>query len=349
MENQRPGKNRKKLSIEEKSMAIGWRQENISNSEISRRLGCGKDAIGRLFAKTVGKPKNFVPPRAKGSGRPRKFTEDVLKDIKYTISREPTLTAGELKKLMPSLADTAERSVQHALLKYLEMPSRVMAMKPLLTPKMKMKRLNFAKKYAHWTPEDWSKVMYSDESTFRCVRNIRKMVRRPSGSNRFDTKYTAKTVKHPASVMIWGCFSANLGRGGIFFLPKNVTMNSERYEQVLKEKLLPFMGMHNTEYFLQDGAPCHAAKRIKKFLETNNIKTIDWPGNSPDLNPIENCWAHMKNMVAKKDVGSVPKLSEAIKEVWISELTPEYLKKLSDSMPDRLKAVIAAKGDTTKY
>ncbi len=86
-------------------------------------------------------------------------------------------------------------------------------MKPLLTSKMMVKRFKFANKYAHWTHEDWSKVMYSDESTFHCVRNIRKKVRRPSGSNRFDMKYTAKTVKHPASVMVWGCFSANLGRG----------------------------------------------------------------------------------------------------------------------------------------
>ena len=349
MENEKLGKKRKKLSIEEKAMAIGWRQENVSNSEIARRLGCGLDAIGRLFAKTEGKPKNFVPPRQKGSGRPRKFTTEVLNDIQFHINREPTLTAGELKKTIPSLADKAERSVQHALQKYLKMPSRVMAMKPLLTSKMMVKRLKFAKKYAHWTPEDWSKMMYSDQSTFRCVRNIRKKVRRPSGSNRFDTKYTAKTVKHPASVMVWGCFSANLGRGGIYFLPKNVTMNSERYEKVLEDHLLPSMLMHRSEFFLQDGAPCHASKKIKTFLEANNIKTIDWPGNSPDLNPIENCWAHMKNMLAKKDIGSVPKLTAAILEVWLNDLTPEYLKKLSDSMPDRLKAVIASKGDTTKY
>jgi hypothetical protein len=154
-------------------------EKKFCNSEISLCLGCGKDAIGRLFAKTEGKPKNFVSSRAKWSGWPRKFTEDVLQDIKYTISGEPTLTAGDLKKLMPSLDDTAECSVQHALPKNLEMPSCVMAMKPLMTSKMKVKRLNFAKKYAHWTPEDWVKVMYSDESTFHCVRNIRKMVKRP--------------------------------------------------------------------------------------------------------------------------------------------------------------------------
>jgi hypothetical protein len=35
MENQKPGKKRKKLTIEEKAMAIGWRQENVSNSEIA--------------------------------------------------------------------------------------------------------------------------------------------------------------------------------------------------------------------------------------------------------------------------------------------------------------------------
>ena len=53
MVNQRQGKNRKKLLIEEKSMAIGWRQYKISNSEIGLSLGCGKDAINWLFAYTV--------------------------------------------------------------------------------------------------------------------------------------------------------------------------------------------------------------------------------------------------------------------------------------------------------
>jgi transposase len=126
-------------------------------------------------------------------------------------------------------------------------------------------------------------------------------------------------------------------------------MNSERYKKVLEDPLLPSMLMHRSEFFLQDRAPCHASKKIKTFLETNNIKTIYWPGNSSDLNPIENCWAHMKNMLAKKDIGSFPKLTEAILKVCVNDLTPEYLKKLSDSMPDRLKAMIAAKGDTTKY
>ena len=58
------------------------------------------------------------------------------------------------------------------------------------------------------------------------------------------------------------------------------------------------MNVHNTIIFMQDGAPCHRSKIVKKFLEENHVTTLDWPGNSPDLNPIENLWAKMKDLVA---------------------------------------------------
>jgi hypothetical protein len=51
------------------------------------------------------------------------------------------------------------------------MPSRIAAQKPLLTIKMKAKRFKFAKAYKHWTFEDWSKVMYSDEFMFKRLRS----------------------------------------------------------------------------------------------------------------------------------------------------------------------------------
>jgi hypothetical protein len=144
--------------------------------------------------------------------------------------------------------------------------------------KMKAKRLDFAKKHCHWTEEDWRKVMYSDESTFRCVRATRKRVRRPVGSNRFNSRYTVKTVKHPASLMAWACFSGSYGRGGIFFLPPNETMNGEKYQQVLEDHLLQFIEMHRCSHFLQDGMHCPASKRIMDFLKDKPFKVIDWPG-----------------------------------------------------------------------
>jgi hypothetical protein len=104
---------------------------------------------------------------------------------------------------------------------------------------MKKKRLAFAQYYKNWTTKQWSRVVFSDESTFRCIRKTK--VRRPMGSDRYDSRYTMKTVKHPESLMVWASFSGAVGCGGLFFLPKNTTMNSGRYQQTLEDNLLPFM------------------------------------------------------------------------------------------------------------
>jgi hypothetical protein len=45
--------------------------------------------------------------------------------------------------------------------------------------------------------------------------------------------------------------------------------------------------------FQQDNDPKHTSKLAKQFFEENRIKLLDWPAQSPDMNPIENLWALM--------------------------------------------------------
>jgi hypothetical protein len=105
--------------------------------------------------------------------------------------------------------------------------------------------------------------------------------RRSKWSDRFDPKFTRKRVKHQPKIMTWACFSWR-GRGGLEFLKPGD-------RQVLEDKLELFMAQHNTTHFLQDGAPCHRSKLVTKwFAKKPHIQLIKWPGNSPDLNPIEN-------------------------------------------------------------
>ncbi len=75
---------------------------------------------------------------------------------------------------------------------------------------------------------------------------------------------------------------------------------------------------------------------------------MDWLGNSPDLNPIENLWNIMKDGLKSKDIGSAPKLQAELKKLWVA-LDQAMLRNLSDSMPRRLQMVINAKGEMTKW
>jgi len=72
-------------------------------------------------------------------------------------------------------------------------------------------------------------------------------------------------------------------------------MNDKKYLEMMKEKLELHMAVHNCEIFMHDGVPCYRAKIVTDFLKTKNIKLLEWPGNSLDLNPIENFWTELKN------------------------------------------------------
>jgi len=77
------------------------------------------------------------------------------------------------------------------------------------------------------------------------------------------------------------------GTAGLYFLPPGITMNGEKYVNLLKSKLELHMRVHNCDIFMHDGAPCHRSKVVKNFLEQKRIQRLEWPGNSPDLDPID--------------------------------------------------------------
>ena len=84
-----------------------------------------------------------------------------------------------------------------------------------------------------------------------------------------------------------GATNAN-GTAGIYFLKPNTTRNGAKYAELLRDKLPTHMAIHQSLIFMRDGAPCHQPKIVKQYFTENHIKILDWPGNSPGLNPIKN-------------------------------------------------------------
>ena len=49
---------------------------------------------------------------------------------------------------------------------------------------------------------------------------------------------------------------------------------------------------------MHDLVPCHNSKRTRACLECNEMPVLKWPGNSPEINSIENVWNIMKILVS---------------------------------------------------
>jgi IS30 family transposase len=182
-----------KLKNEDKVRIFSWKEDGMSTAEIAKRLGRHRVSIDGLWAKSKSLLKFVIPQRKMVSGRPKTMKKVMKKMLKRQAVKFPEMTAANLHNSVPELRTVSEWTIQWTIQKDLKMPSRIAAQKPLLTMKMKAKRLKFAKAYKHWTSEDCSRVMYSDESTFKFLRSIRGKVRRPRESSRFDTVKLSNT------------------------------------------------------------------------------------------------------------------------------------------------------------
>ena len=95
----------------------------------------------------------------------------------------------------------------------------------------------------------------------------------------------------------------------------NGRLNADAYQEILENYLMPsidLMDDKDSVIFQQDNAPCHTANKIRDFFQENNVKTMQWPPNSPDLNCIENLWSWLDHQLSKIQIRSLDQLKEDI-------------------------------------
>lgn len=102
--------------------------------------------------------------------------------------------------------------------------------------------------------------------------------------------------------------------------------------------------------FQHDNDPKHTAKLTQQLLRSKPYKVLDWPAQSPDLNPIEHLWNEVQRRLRKNTVhiSSVSSLWMAVEDAW-NTIEQSICEQLIRSMPNRVAAVIKAKGGYTKY
>lgn len=86
----------------------------------------------------------------------------------------------------------------------------------------------------------------------------------------------------------------------------------------------------------------------ERWLHNSAINVLDWPPYSPDLNPIENLWPRVHELMDRLCPTTDEAVADAFVECW-PELSLDLFTDYAQSMPARIAAVIAANGDATQY
>ena len=184
----------------------------------------------------------------------------------------------------PLSRETVSRRLVEQLL------ARVPVVKPLIFSENKKCRLAFANEHVLWSQEKWQTVHSSDEYKFLLIGSDGKTyVRRKVGEKLSPKCHKASVSGGGGRVMVWGMISRD-GVGSLVRLQGKV--NAGVYKQLVKDHVFPVPrnSTKQPSIFMQDNAPCHKAMVVINFLKAENVTVMDWPPQSPDLNPIENVW-----------------------------------------------------------
>jgi transposase len=341
---------RKELTAEQRGTIFYCRQRGDSYRKIAKTVGCGLMTVCDTLKRHAETGSTESKAR---SGRPRLIESNACEGLKKLVMAESNrrLCLSEIQELWTKKTGKRVSAVtMRRTLHSVGLRNRVARRKPLISAANKVARLAWCRKRARWTRRMWANVLWSDECTFTQFdqSSISRVWRTPE--EEYSSSCVAATVKHSPSRMFWGCFSRE-GVGSMVPLYESVTGSTHITR--LKRYVVPTMRRRfscGNGWFQEDNARPHKTKGAAAFHRKSRLRVLDWPAQSPDLNPIENLWAELKKSIRKRKTKptNLTQLKRLVKVSW-KAIPKSLIENLVDSMPDRIQAVIAAEGGPTRY
>lgn len=307
--------NRRALTEEESIRAVALSEEGFSQRHIAQRLQRSQSVVSRVLNRHR---QTGGHTRRVGQGRPRSTSHRDERFLQLHALRDRRSTGNSLRGLLQRFRNVqiSERTVRRRLNDY-GLTSHPSATGPLLSREHRVERLRFAREHLNWTQEDWSLVLFSDESRF-CLRSPdgREKVWRRRGERYAPCTFSPRVAFGGGSVMVWG--GINLNSRTELVLVNRGSITADRYiREVLEPHVIPFArNIAGNFIFMHDNARPHVARSVQNFLRQEEIDVMVWPPRSPDMNPIEHVWDMLGRRVRARDPQNLADLREMLVEEW---------------------------------
>lgn len=348
MEIEQPGQQPHLLSEEIKYNIIFLKRDGLTNSAVAREiLARHGRKVHSATVKRVWERYQRTGDVANAwneEGRPPALTQEDRERLEEAVIEDRYLSCSELKDLLGfdvSLA-TINRELND-----LGYNAYKTIKKPFLSESNMNQRFEFAEEHEDWELEDWSQVIFSDESSFSVLNSDgRSFVWRKE--DEIDLPENIQLIEQfPRTILVWGAISAQ-GVGPLIRI--HGTLTGKDYLDLFRHRLRRiYPNLYNGDQIFQDdNAPPHRAGIVREWFEKYEILRLKWPSKSPDLNIIEDVWSRIKYQLRGRVFADEEELWAEVQVQW-NNIPQEFIDTLYNSLPNRMEAVLEADGGHTKY
>jgi transposase len=225
----------KKISDDIRNNIVSMLNSGLSSRKIAARLNIHRSTIDNVRKQLM-----QDAPKSAG-GRPSTLSAHDKRKIVRLVTSGQAETAVQLQRELRDTTglEVTAKTVRNALREE-GLKAIVKKKKPLLKPRHIRQRYEFALKHQYWTEEDWSRVIFSDETKVnRLGSDGRKWVWKKPGSM-LTGQHVQGTVKYGGgSLMIWGCMTVH----GVGWMCRiDGRMDAELYVSILDDYVLQTVG-----------------------------------------------------------------------------------------------------------
>lgn len=299
-----------------------------SYREIADKLQCDHSWVGKLVRKFYDNDGQLVDQRQYNGGSNAKLTDDThmvieefYRDNRNALNREVIAHVESSTGII--LGESSLKTAKRTL--------GFIGTKPKIirdiTPANINKRLQYCQKHI---VDKFTNCLFTDESSIQLFENKSLVWWQPY----YETRPEIEVQPSKEKIMIWGGISRKVKtKLSIIRTDLGDTVDKEAYLEILKKFAHKTV---NKGYgagrwrLMHDNARPHKAKIVTAWLQEKEIRALDHPPYSPDLNPIEKVWGIIKQRLYHRRYEDIEELIDAVTSAW-NDIDLDLINRLIDN------------------